>query len=331
MLRRFYVFLMAALILALGISPVLAQEGPTFGLSPEDLALLMGMSEAMKNVNSAAFTFDINLSFNDPSGGESGEMSITGDGAWMKGEEFGEYAVRVSGVASLPDGTSVGFESVMIGQDIYVRSQNPETGEWSDWETLTDMTMMQQAGAPQEGAVPMVPFNPEDMPSPEEMQALEEEFSALSSELDLESIFTIQRGDDIAVDGQTVAVFNYDVNLMSLFSDPALPPLFSRIMELSGTDAAAMEEEAGMTPEQMLMMLGFIFADTTISGQVGVGVDDNYMYLFSLSLAGSLDLGSMMGGMGGGGAAQAGPVTFGVDFTVQYSDFNAQFDIQPPI
>jgi hypothetical protein len=287
-----------ALIAGLPLS-ALAQDGENAlcgGLSPEDCELLLTAQGNMATVTSFAIpAMTISFSFND--GTQTTAFSMNGSGEIML-PESGSLLVHLllTDIVMEPASEDVPSELEVILNDTmgYVLYN----GEWYG-EELSEEDQAQVA----------------EIAGMTDVSSL----GSADSGLDLSGVVTTARGED--VDG--MAAFKTDLDVAGLLTAVLSSPMLGEVL---GEEQAAELGLGELSPEDMAMM-GMMFApllaDTTISFEEWVGLDDMYLHKLALNVALSIDL-SMFGGEG------SSPLTGGLVVEIGMDNFNETFEVTPP-
>lgn len=137
---------------------------------------------------------------------------------------------------------------------------------------------------------------------------------------------TTTRGADETVDGRTLIPFTTTMDLAGLLADPELAPLLVEM--LTHPAMVEMMEESGESMDLsqvnatqvqfVLMTVGLLIKNPTMTLEQWVGADDHYLYRVSAQLGLELDM-----ALFGSDAEQMDPVVIGADFDIQMDDFNA--------
>jgi hypothetical protein len=148
---------------------------------------------------------------------------------------------------------------------------------------------------------------------------------------------TISRGADASVDGQNAAVFTTAVDLGALYGSEEFQQYMRDQVEAAmGTSGSS----SGISAQQMDAIMGMystMFKGFVVNSTQTIGLDDHYIHQTGITLDWSLDLNSMMasmmGGMGGNSGSSAStmePINIAVNFQGGLSQFNSAPTITAP-
>ncbi len=314
MTGRIRTLLLAVLILTLSAPPALAQEGPTFGLSAEDWELLSGVPEAMSYVFSAAFTFDGALEISDPATGDQASTGFEGSGEWRAG------SIHVMVSTHAVDGTSVDLEYYIIHGSTYFRTRTADWG-WTDWVLNTPaavtMTMLENN----------ILFLPELVFTPFDVANVSSSLEPFA-DFDVESFLSIERGED--EDG--LAVFDYSVDVPRLLTDPEAPDVLGGFLRGVMMAGAMTGQGMPMSSRQIVMLLAMLLREVDTVGQIKVGLQDNYLYAFEFRSEGTMNA-VFLDALSSGEMPDTNSEEeeeFSLHYSIEYSDHNGSFNIEPP-
>jgi hypothetical protein len=122
-----------------------------------------------------------------------------------------------------------------------------------------------------------------------ELSAMQAQMSALANKY-----VTTTRGPDQVLGGQTMAVFTTSLDLVGFFQDPELAPLLMDYLQspaLAELNPDLSTAEINETQIRfMLMTVGLMLKESTITVDQWIGLDDKYVHKFGLNLALNIDL-----------------------------------------
>lgn len=322
-------FLVLALLAALAPTAVFAQGGgelPCFGLSPADCELYYTLTQGEMDTTSFAMAYAFHLLVTGEDGAEvtsngEGHFSLV-PGATDPLASFSMDMVTENTVVAEGQTTSGPFEFRIIDGNFYANVE----GQWqyAPLETLLESSNIADLESLMAGTMP-------GGMSEEEMAQMAEAMAPYASLF--EGYITIERGADIQVEGNTVAVFNISADLAGLFSDPNLGQVIATLVQMSGEEMT--EEEQQQMTQMMPMvvgMMGMFFANSSLDISTRYGVDNGYFYGFDVDFAMTIDPNMFAGLMGDTSSeeAQQEPVSLEMQLSVNLSQHNAEFTYQVP-
>lgn len=325
----FRLTLVLALLAMLAPTAVFAQGGgelPCFGLSPADCELYYSLTQGEMNTTSFAMAYAFNLLV---TGAEGAEVTSNGEGHFSLVPEatdplasFNMDMVTDNTVVAEGQTTSGPFEFRIIDGNFYANVE----GQWqyTALETLLEANNIVDLESLMAGAAP-------GGMSEEEMAQMAEAMAPYAGLF--ESYITIERGADLQVEGNTVAVFNISADLAGLFSDPNLGQALGAVMQMGGQQLSEEEQEQMTQMMPMIVgMMGMFFSDSSLSISTRYGVDNGYFYGFDVDFAMTIDPNMFAGLMGGmpSEEEQEEPVNLNLQLTVDLSQHNAAFTYQVP-
>ncbi len=149
----------------------------------------------------------------------------------------------------------------------------------------------------------------------------------------MEPFVTVERLDDVELDGQSGAVFHSSVDMVEFFSSDA----FAAFVRDSAAAIGADDAETTAQLDEGLTMAGFlapmIFGGMEIDNEITIGVDDFYLYgqdfLFRWDLSQLLGFAAMSDPSIAEAIGDADPV---IEFTLTaaYDQFGAEFEFAAP-
>jgi protein-disulfide isomerase len=161
---------------------------------------------------------------------------------------------------------------------------------------------------------------------------------ALQAQLDVAALlpyltsygdFVMQRGDDVEINGQPMAVYTIDFRLGELFTNVDFVTIFSE-------GFAAILNDDSLTSDQLALGIGVIAGsvqnqlnEATFRYTLTISPDDRLVYdtefIFDVTVDPSA-LGGMLGDL-----SESGPISALLELDLAMSQHNASFDIQPPV
>lgn len=347
--------LMVGMLLMSGSAVALAQTDMTVycnGLSDEDCQLLQDAAAAMQQLESVRVpAWSMNFDMDIPE--EPAQFSIRGSGvfvvppaavalmsdlppvnspdyftavleqmnaAWLEqllSDMLMQLVVDEIVVVPAEDLEATSFEMIIKDDTFYMHTLSPTGADmWfgqpvefnpADSEELDatfDELRASLAGADMSEAMEMM----------EGMTAIQEQMTELATQY-----VTTARGADQTVDDQTVAVFTTSFDLAGFLAAPELPGL---IMEFLQSPAfAEMQdadtEEINETQIQFLLSTAkMVVAESSITTEQWVGVDNKFMYKVQADVNVQLDLALF------GAEAGADSASFVVGYAVEMADHN---------
>lgn len=133
---------------------------------------------------------------------------------------------------------------------------------------------------------------------------------------------TVTRLEDTEIDGQTAAVFQDTISLADLYANPEFQEFLREQLE---TTFDSMGTETGFTDEDFEQLMAFyatLFEGMSIISTKTIGLDDHYVHQTSMSMDWTLDLGEALAQFGESGSSDAPVITFNINFESGLSQFN---------
>lgn len=271
------------------VSPALAQEGTNplcNGLEAADCELLTAPGEEASSFRIPAWSLDFSL--NSADGATA--VTMAGSAEFMKPTAEGStegllvHLFIDEATMTSPTSTDSGaLEVLVLGDMVYIQNE----GKWYGGT-------MEEAG-------------------------LSIDFSAMSGDNafdtstltgDFSTSVTTTRGTDAEVGGASVAVFSTAINLAqfttTLLTDPAI--------------VAQIPTEQAENVQMVGMLIPMLLANTSLTVEQSVGVDDGFIHKLVIDMPFDLDL-TMM---------EMGQVSGGFNFTAEVADFNSTFEATAP-
>jgi len=332
-------FLVAIAALIFGVIGVLAQDSTSLcgGLSEADCAILTESQETMSALESAAVKFDLDMTFGGiPDMSDSAAIKLSGDARYFisNPEALQNLAANMSDdmagaiedlfQAFALDGTFIlQLPAEMIGESSPNRGAFStrlvdgfayanvdklmalfgETGSGSGWIGI-DLAgfyarLFEQMGSDL-GVIP--------------------DQSAAS---DMVSDFvTIERGDDVEVDGQTHATFHYTFDYSELASNETFMSLLRDQLEGMGMMAQ-------MDMDALMAFYAQAFAAIKLEATQTVGLDDHYVHNLTMQLDWAMDM-NTLSDLFGGLPGEMPNITVNMSVNADLSQFNEAEPIEAP-
>lgn len=330
------VVMMLALIATL-VAPLAAsaqEEQPCYGLSPADCALYYSTEPAMKAVNafSMGYTFALSVSgMADVNSDGSGNFTFDPDAM----DPFSAVSLNmdINGTANdLEAGESMSGTFSFVMTDGYFYMTDPEGGGWVGFLLSAAADAMAE-----ESGLNLEDLMSGDLSGMGDMSAMEDLDVAPLTDL-MTKYVTIERGADMQVGGNPVAVFTTNLDLPGLFADTQLGAVIGNL--IAGASAAGAAEGAGMSEEEMqqmtaqlpmiIAMVGVFFTNTTLSMTQHVGINDSYLYGFGIDFDMSLDPMMLAGLTGETAEPDAEPLDISLSLAVELTNHNGMFTFTAP-
>ncbi len=340
-ISRLRVFIVAVAALAFGIGNVYAQDVPSFcgTLSEADCTILVESQEAMSTLESAAIKLNLDMTFNGiPDMPASATINLSGDGryaitdpealqnitanmtddlAGAMEDLFEAFALDGTFILQLPaelmgesSANRGAFSVRMVDGFAYINVDKMmrlmgESGNGSGWIGL-DLAgfygrLFEQMG----GSLGLDAFqNP-------------------SASADMMSEFvTIERIEDVEIDGQTLAAFQYTFDYSELASSETFMSLLRDQLEGMG-----MMSQIDM--DDLMDFYVEAFAGLTLEMTQTVGLDDHFIHNMSLTMDWTLDMESLSELFGG--MTDVPPtITVNLSVNADLSQFNEAAPIEAP-
>lgn len=355
-MRKFILLLLVGLLLS-GI-PVLAQDTPPVfcgDLSEADCAVLNNSAAAMRELRSAVMNFEVGISAaNLPdTRPDSISLRLSGVGSFsMNGstELFTNPNALLENPEALPQALSellrsisgdlsltIFFDENLIELASQGNGDLPQKAglsarlvEGFAYLNLSKLAELDTSGTLPRGWVGV------DLATVVQ-RALEEvlsqgiDFAELNTNpmdpqatLELMSAYTsIERLQDVTVEGQNAAVFQTTIDIAGLFSSPEYRELL--IQQFEQMDAPYSDADL----DTMMDMIGAIYGGFTISTTQTIGLDDYYVYNMSADLNWPFDFGALLSTFGDDMPKQPA-IELSLNAAVNLSQFNNAPEIVPP-
>lgn len=269
------------------VSPVLAQETPNplcNGLEAADCEVLTAPGEEAKSFSIPAWS--INFEMTSPEGDMA--FAASGSGQFMAPAEGSTEGLLVHLFIDDATMTSAGttetgaLEILVIGDMVYLQSE----GKW-------------YGGTIEEAGLPV---------DPTALSSGTFDMSTLSG--DFSASVTTARGADAEVSGASVAVFTTSINLGQMIATVVADPAVT----------AQIPAEQLETVQMVGMLIPTLLANTTLTVEQSVGVDDGFIHKLVVAMPFDLDLAML----------EMGQVTGSFDFSAEVADFNSTFEATAP-
>lgn len=298
--------------------PVHAQGGDC-PMAQEDCDLLeAGLASLgdLESVNVSSLTLVI-----EASGVDEGEGSavIEGSGPLVV---VGDMLETDMTLTASSEGMDIeGPESIrLIVKDGTTYTQNLDTGEWEVGDVEdADMSDLEELGSAAEDV------------SIEDLEAL------LGGLMEMEGVVMLTRGDDVDMDGTSVAVFTLDVSLGQLVGSDEFIDLLIEVLVTTGVgEDLGLGELTEEDAEFMSFLLSSLLSElgdqldegeTTLS--VMVGTEDEQIHGLAVTIDQTIDL-SFLGALTGEAAGDTEPVSLLFDFDMSWDQHNQEFTIEVP-
>jgi len=286
----------AILVALMAFVPVMsthAQADMCFGLKADDCALLQGMGGAdMSKLSSFVMDYSITAKMTG-TGSSDVDFSVTGNGP------FSIDATKMSSASSNPMAAITGltvantitasltasgqtqkgtFEFRILDGTLYFMGDMATQGKWMSVDLAqalgAAMSNPQFSGAMNPGSNPAAAAAMD----PEVLANLGKAFMA-------PGVITAKRAADITIDGQAVAAFQFNFDIVSLLKAPEFKPAIQKIMasQSSGTEITDQQLNQFISAAQTMLK------DTKFSVTEYVGTTDKLPHGFGLDFSLKLD------------------------------------------
>ena len=150
-----------------------------------------------------------------------------------------------------------------------------------------------------------------------------------------EGFLSIERGDDADVDGQAAAVFGTSFDVLAFISSQEFIDLVVALSDSGALGDQAITEADLQQAMGMIGMVGpMIFQGLEVGSTQVVGLEDNFVHMYSSifawDLAGLLQMAAMSGALPADMTPTGGPSTVSFDVAVGNADFNGDVVIEAP-
>jgi len=306
----------AILVALLAFVPVMsthAQADMCFGLKADDCALLQGMGGAdMSKLSSFVMDYSVTAKVTG-TGSSDVDLSVQGTGP------FSIDATKMTGNSSNPMAAVTGltlantitasltasgqtqkgsFEFRILDGTLYFMGDTATQGKWMS------VDLAQALGAAMSNPQLSGAMNPSSNPAaaaamdPAVLESLSKAFMS-------PGVITATRAADITIDGQPVAVFQFNLDIVTLLKSPDFKPAIQKIMASQASGAEITDQQLN----QFLVAAQTMLKDTTFSVSEYVGTTDKLFHGFGLDLSIKLDA-ATAGMVTGSSNAQALNVDF---------------------
>ncbi|MBZ0289747.1 MAG: hypothetical protein K8I30_19140 [Anaerolineae bacterium] len=361
-------FLLLVLVLMFTISGGLAaaqEVPPTFcgTLADADCAILTDSAAAMRDLQSAAFNFQLDLGISNIPEGKPADLRVrlTGDGAYaIDSEVLGTFMFAPSEMMQNMDKLPEMMEDMIkaISADatlvLYLPQNIPNMDQPLPEKVGLSIRLVDGVGYANLDKLAELDTS-SDLPkgwvgldlATFLREAIEAQASGMGSmgavpgmgtmNMDMMGAFsdpefmnafmTITRAADTMVEGQNAAVFNQSIDLGALYASDEFETMMREQLD-------TMAGSSGMSKSDLDSIMGMystMFEGFVINVSQTIGLDDHYIHQTTAALDWALDFGSMMGSMGAGSAAaRMEPINISFAFVGNLSQFNSAPTITAP-
>lgn len=154
-------------------------------------------------------------------------------------------------------------------------------------------------------------------------------FMNLGSQMDeaAQQFMTVERLEDITIDGQKVAVFKTTMDMEGMMSSPAFEGIIRATMKQAIMSTSEMTEtQVEGTVTEIMPMMALIFKGYTMEVTEAIGLEDHYSYQTTINMVMPMDM-SKAPGMEG---RQAKPLDLTINIQVTMNQFNNAPEITAP-
>ena len=299
-------------------APVHAQGGEC-PIAQEDCDLLEAGLNSLGDLQSVNVS-SLNLIVFVDAEGSAEQVSIVGSGPLVIVGDAIEADMMLT--ATSDSGDMEGPDSVrLIIKDGTTYTQNLDSGEW-EVESLdeADSSDLEDLGG-----------MAEDM----NMQDFEALISGL---MDMEGIATLTRGDDVDMDGTSIATFSLDIALGQLVqSDEFIDGLIQGLLTSGAGEEMGMGELTEEDAQFLSFMLSSLLAELgdqldagTANFTVLVGTEDQQVHGLNITFDQTIDLSFLAALTGDTGGEGMEPITLLFDFDMNFDQHNGDFTIEVP-
>lgn len=359
---RKIISLLVILCLTFGLGgTVLAQAEPPpvfcGDLSDSDCTILTDSAEAMRGLHSASAAFSLDASVGnlpEPSPDTIG-INIAGVGAFSLGDDAMVLMTNPNALLENPEDLPQVIEQTLraISADLTVTISLPEGTralaeqnggqelpervgfsmrmvEGIGYANLSKLAALDTSGTLPRGwmgtdvAELMRRVLEEALKQGTDLSTLNTT-STLDSQAMIElanSYLTVERVDDITIDGQDVAVFHTTADLQALLTSDEYRQLLQDQLEQAGTKITDRDLD------QFIEIYQQLTDGLEIEMQQSIGLDDHFVHSSGFTVRWNLDLNSLFGGMSG--SSRQDPLDISLDFGLTLSQFDSVPTITAP-
>lgn len=311
--------LLLTFIVALVVAAPVQAQGGECPIAQEDCDLLEAGLNSLGDLQSVNVS-SLNLIVFVDAEGTTEQISIAGSGPMVIVGDTIEADMMLTATSDSADFDGPGSVRLIV-KDGVTYTQNLDTGEW-EVESLDEA----------------------DMSDLEDLQGMVgdasmEDFEALFSGLmGMEGIATLTRGDDVDMDGTSVATFSLDIALGQLVqSDEFVDGLIEGLLMSGAGEELGMGEVTEEDAQILSLMLSSLLAELgdqldagTANFTVLVGTEDQQVHGLGITFDQTIDL-SFLGALTGEtGGEQMQPITLLFDFDMNFDQHNGDFTIEVP-
>ncbi len=335
LLTRFGLFCAVLALLVLGtmsgaVATVQAAPDNCYGLNAEACALVNASSsaEALRKLSAFNMDYDIALKVDGGRKETNLDFSVKGSGPFqLERETLGKLAqgdantvlssllmantlaanLTANGVSS-----SGNLEFRIVNDLLYFQGDKVTGGKWKSVELKNSA----QGGRNNISALRLNPI-----------QALRglAEFNKLRN---TPGLIKAEHSADLTIDGQTVAVFTYQIDLPTLFNSPDLVPL----LRIALGTRAGLENIKPEQIKQTVSTLAATFKDTKLSITRLVGTSDKLAHGIGIDFVSTLDPNVMTPLVGGGSpsGSDVKPLNINFHFLIKLSGIGNPANVSAP-
>lgn len=222
----------------------------------------------------------------------------------------GVLYVDLTEVAPLAPGTPEGWIGVPLAEYLAAAA---EQGQFAAAAAQMDPAAMADSGM-----------------DPASMAAMAAVSSLVGNPEGLQMFMTVERGEDMDVDGEASAVFNSSFDMLAFVTSEEFTSLVTALADSGalGADSAAVTDNLGM----LGMVAPMVFQGLTIGGSSTIGTESYYLYNdsteFSWDLSGVMQMAAMSGAMPADMAG--GDAMISITSSVDNSDIGGEQTIEAP-
>ncbi len=357
-MRKYFVMIIALLVMLMG-GAVMAQDTPTVfcgSLSQADCDLITQSAEAMQTVKSAGFGFHLEMDLSNIPDSKTDHLNfrMTGNGAYKLDSEglgglllspgeltqqmdklpqFMEDVIRaISAEGNFVMFFSDDFAAALGQSDTKLPSKAGFSARLIDGMAYMNLGKLAELDPKSDFPQGWFGF---DLAA-YYRQLLEQQTSGangLTSALGsnfangavMDKYMTIERGEDIIIDGQNAAVFQSALDLGGFYTSEDFQTLLQQQLEQSGAGSIS---QADM--EQAMQAIEAMMNGLTLDMTQSIGLDDHYTHRMGVSVNWTLDLDAISAATGANSQTSQSPMTIQVTFQGDLNQFNNAPEISVP-
>jgi hypothetical protein len=332
-------------------------------LSDSDCTILTDSAAAMRDLHSAAFTFQLDVGLDNIPEGRPSEINLrlTGDGSYaIDPEALSALMLSPSDMMQNMDKMPQILEDAIkaISADatlvLYLPQNMPDMDQplpekvglslrmvdGIGYANMDKLAQLDTSGDLPRGwvGIDLAGLLRQAMDSQAGSMGGMSSMTGMGANMDMMSAFndpefmnafmTVTRVEDTAVDGQSAAVFNQAIDVGSMLSSDEFQKMMRDQMDAAmGSTGSSGLSESDL--DSIMSMYSNMFKGFVVNTSQTIGLDDHYMHQMNMTLDWALDFSSMMGSMGAS-SAKTPPINISISFQGGLSQFNNAPEITSP-